>query len=96
MILLIPDGSFLTIPLSNSVINNGFEPVLYSLDELQDTSFQVALKSHSQTHIQLYTSKMTALYFGYRKKDEKGKYRVYPRNVAEKLAEGSQNVPLVP
>lgn len=95
MILLIPKESWFTA-YSSSMTDKTFEPILYSLDELTDTSFQIALESHSQTTIELYSNKMTALYFGYRKKDEKGKYRVYPRNVAEKLAEGSQNAPLVP
>lgn len=89
MILLIPANSFLSM-LTSGMSDKSFEPVLYSLDELKDTSFQIALESHSQTNIELYSEKMTALYFGYRKKDEKGKYRVYPRDVAEKLAKGSQ------
>lgn len=79
----------------NSVINmmgqaKGFEPILYTLDELQDTSFQSALDSHSQTEPVGYTEKMTALYFGFRKRDERGKYRVYPKEVAQKLSKGSK------
>lgn len=95
MILLIPEEGWLSA-YASGMSDKSFEPILYSLDELSDTSFQIALESHSQTTIELYTSKMTALYFGYRRKDEKGKYRVYPRNVAEKLSKGSQNAPLVP
>lgn len=88
MILLIPDNGFLTMLAKR--VDSSFEPILYSLDELQDTSFQVALESHSQTNIELYTSKMTPMYFGYRKKDDRGKYRVYTREVAEKLSKGSE------
>lgn len=89
MILLIPKESWFTA-YSSSMTDKTFEPILYSLDELTDTTFQIALESHSQTTIELYSNKMTPLYFGYRRKDEKGKYRVYSRNVAEKLAKGSQ------
>lgn len=86
MIILVPD---------NSVINlmgqaKGFEPILYSLDELQNTSFQSALDSHSQAEPVAYTEKMTALYFGFRKRDDRGKYRVYTREVVEKLSKGSK------
>ncbi|HEL1662704.1 TPA: hypothetical protein TXN53_002317 [Streptococcus suis] len=79
----------------NSIINllgqaEGFEPVLYTLDELQNTSFQSALDSHSQAEPVAYTEKMTALYFGFRKRDDRGKYRVYTREVVEKLSKGSK------
>lgn len=79
----------------NSVINmmgqaKGFEPILYTLDELQNTSFQSALDSHSQAEPVGYTEKMAPLYFGYRKRDERGKYRVYTREVAQKLSKGSE------
>ncbi|HEM5222184.1 TPA: hypothetical protein U1322_002084 [Streptococcus suis] len=79
----------------NSVINmmgqaKGFEPILYSLDELQNTSFQSALDSHSQAEPVGYTEKMSPLYFGFRKRDDRGKYRVYTREVAEKLSKGSE------
>ncbi|MGQ7398756.1 hypothetical protein ACTGZU_11195 [Streptococcus suis] len=79
----------------NSVINmmgqaKGFEPILYTLDELQNTSFQSALDSHSQAEPVGYTEKMSPLYFGFRKRDDRGKYRVYTREVAEKLSKGSE------
>lgn len=79
----------------NSVINmmgqaKGFEPILYTLDELQNTSFQSALDSHSQAEPVGYTEKMSPLYFGFRKRDDRRKYRVYTREVAEKLSKGSE------
>lgn len=79
----------------NSVINmmgqaKGFEPILYTLDELQNTSFQSALDSHSQAEPVGYTEKMSPIYFGFRKRDDRGKYRVYTREVAEKLSKGSE------
>ncbi|MFU2164917.1 hypothetical protein ACMZ6Z_09125 [Streptococcus pluranimalium] len=79
----------------NSVINmmgqaKGFEPILYTLDELQNTSFQSALDSHFQAEPVGYTEKMSPLYFGFRKRDDRGKYRVYTREVAEKLSKGSE------
>ncbi|HEL1752032.1 TPA: hypothetical protein TXU81_002196 [Streptococcus suis] len=79
----------------NSIINllgqaEGFEPVLYTLDELQDTSFQSALDSHSQADPVAYTEKMTPLYFGFRKRDKRGKYRVHTMKVAQKLSKGSK------
>lgn len=79
----------------NSVINmmgqaKGFEPILYTLDELQNTSFQSALDSHSQAEPVGYTEKMSPLYFGFRKRDDRGKYRVYTREVAQKLSKGSE------
>lgn len=95
MIMLIPTNGMLSVLSDETVEQKGFEPILYSLDELQDTSFRVALESHSQTTIELYSNKMTSLYFGYRKKNEKGKYIVYPRNIAERLVKGSQKRPPV-
>ncbi|HFU4115479.1 TPA: hypothetical protein ACGO7S_002281 [Streptococcus suis] len=79
----------------NSIINlmgqaEGFEPILYTLDELQDTSFQSALDGHSQTEPVGYTEKMTPLYFGFRKRNERGKYRVYTSKEVQKLSKGSK------
>ncbi len=86
MIILVHKGSVVNLMGQAE----GFEPILYTLDELQNTSFQSALDSHSQTEPVGYTEKMTALYFGFRKRDDRGKYRVYPLEVAEKLSKGSK------
>ena len=95
MILLIPKNGWLSA-LANNVADKSFEPILYSIDELSDTSFQIALDNHSQVEPELYSSKMTPLYVGYRKKDDRGKYRVYPLEVAKTLFKGSQKAPQVP
>lgn len=86
MIILVHDNS--VIKMMGQA--KGFEPILYTLDELQNTSFQSALDSHSQAEPVGYTEKMSPLYFGFRKRDDRGKYRVYTREVAEKLSKGSE------
>lgn len=84
MIILIDKNSVLTIKLTDKA---GFEPVLYTLDELKDMPFQVAVDTHSNVRPEGYTEKMTPLYGGYRIYENK-KSRVVSREVAGKLVKG--------
>ena len=85
MILLIPSDSILQQSLAN--IEN-LEPVLYSLDEFKDMSFQQALDNHSQVTPVLFSQKMAPLYLGQRQKQKNGKYQLYAKHHAEIIFSG--------
>lgn len=80
MILLIPSDSILQQSLAKI---EGLEPILYSLDEFKDMSFQQALDNHSQVAPVLFSQKMAPLYLGYRQKQKNGKYQLYAKYYAE-------------
>lgn len=72
------------------------QPVLYSIDEIRNRSFDLVVEEHREIEPVLYTEKMTPLYFGYLKKDptKKGKsaYRVLEESHALSFY-GPQNAP---
>lgn len=72
------------------------QPVLYSIDEIRNMSFDLVVEEHREIEPVLYTEKMTPLYFGYLKKDptKKGKsaYRVLKESHAISFY-GPQNAP---
>lgn len=74
--------------------NPDLQPILYSIDEIRNMSFDLVLEEHREIEPALYTEKMTPLYFGYLKKDpaQKGKlaYRVLKESYA-KMIYGPQN-----
>ncbi|HEL1022747.1 hypothetical protein [Streptococcus equi] len=72
MIAFIPETS----PLNSLTLHReGYEPILYTLDELK-SSVDASLDNNRYATVVLYSEKMSPMFFGYATRTKNGKVKV--------------------